>query len=109
MTDAGDEDHRPDLGSEERVLPRDIEPERHWIWRQSPRGAHGGWYRIVRTKWKPSNRHYYIQIDRPEALANLLANHFFLQPQRRVAVRRPITDNTDGGQGGAEPLIRQEG
>lgn len=85
----------------------DIDPDQHWIWRTTPRGAHGGWYLITAVRWQPEHRRYYVRIDRPEALANCLANHFYLPPARRVTVRR--TGNAREGTGDAVPSPIQEG
>lgn len=108
MTDTADT--RPDLAPAVSVGPRDLEPQEHWIWRESPQGRYGDWYRIVQMMWKPRANNYYVQIDRPEGLANVLANHFYLQPRQRVSVRRPHTPTTESvNTESGEPSTEQEG
>lgn len=106
----GNTSDRPDLGPEKRVRPRDIQPGQDWIWRQSPHGHHGGWYLIMQTLWKPApNRQYYVRIDRPEWMATLLADHFYLAPTTRVTVRRPRPTNGGNGDNASDNLSDNAG
>lgn len=105
----------PLLSSPYRVSPRALRVGQY-VYRESANGENGGWYRVVATEWVPLSRggRWYIQIEVPEKLRNLLADHYHLTAQKPVTVRdvapapTPVVSSAQGSLllGGTDEPVR---
>lgn len=79
------------LGDSARVPPQEIRVGQY-VHRARPDGSNAGWYRVLDVVWQPDNQRYQIRIARPDALRNLMPDHYHQTYASREAVRSPLTD-----------------
>jgi hypothetical protein len=90
---------RPWLGVARKVRPRDLEGGQ-WVYRSSPNFSHFGWFQITETRWLPQHHSrgaYLVRINRPNHLANLIGDHYYLSPAARETIREPLPTAAAGG------------